>query len=91
MQSFDFVPVAAIAVICYFFGMFIKITNIDSKWIPIIAGFLGGILGYIGMLTIPDYPFQDPLNAIALGIISGGGATWINQIGKQLGIGHHSN
>ena len=77
--------VVAIVMICYLVGMAIKaIEKIDDKFIPVIVGAVGGILGIVGMYVIPDYPAQDILNAIAVGISSGLTAVGINQIGKQL-------
>ena len=37
--------VAAIIVICYLIGMIVKATALDNKWIPIICGVCGGIIG----------------------------------------------
>ncbi|WP_418772196.1 phage holin family protein, partial [Neglectibacter timonensis] len=50
-------------------------------------GLLGGILGVVGMLFMPDFPANDFLTAAAVGIVSGLAATGANQIGKQLAGG----
>ena len=42
--------VAAITVICYLVGQAVKATDVDNKWIPIIVGTVGGVLGVAGML-----------------------------------------
>lgn len=77
--------VVAIVVICYLVGMAVKaIEKIDDKYIPVIVGFVGGILGVVGMYVIPEFPAGDVLNAIAVGITSGLASTGVNQIGKQL-------
>ena len=47
-------------------------------------GALGGILGVVGMYTVPNFPAEDLLNAIAIGIVSGLAATGADQIYKQL-------
>ena len=57
--------------------------NIKDEAIPVIVGIIGGILGVVGMYVIPDFPAQDVLNAIAVGIVSGLASTGVNQIYKQ--------
>lgn len=76
--------VAAITVICYLVGMACKATGKIDKWIPCIVGFVGGVLGVVGWKTITGFPAGDPLNAIAVGIVSGLASTGANQIIKQL-------
>ena len=76
--------VLAIVVIAYFVGLAAKaIKVIPDKAIPIIVGIVGGILGVIGMYVIPDFPANDVLNAIAVGIVSGLASTGVNQVYKQ--------
>ena len=76
--------VAAITVICYLAGVVVKATPFDNNGlIPIVCGLLGGILGVVGMLFMPDFPANDFLTAAAVGIVSGLAATGANQIGKQ--------
>ena len=76
--------IAAIAIICYLAAEAIKATSLDNKWLPVICGVVGGALGVTGMSIIPEYPVQDYITAVAVGIVSGLAATGINQIGKQL-------
>lgn len=76
--------VAAITVICYVIGMACKVTGKIDKWIPVIVGISGGILGVVGWKTITGFPAEDVLNAIAVGIASGLASTGVNQIVKQL-------
>ena len=83
-MEFGIGSVAAIVVIAYLAGMAVKATGINNKWIPIICGVVGGILGVLGMRLIPDFPAGDWITAAAVGIVSGLSATGINQIGKQL-------
>lgn len=84
-MDFGIATFAGIAVICYLLGAGVKATNLDNKWIPIICGAFGLVLGlvcfYIG---IPDFPAADPINAAAVGVVSGLTATGINQVYKQL-------
>ncbi len=77
--------VSAITVICYLICELVKTTKLDNKFVPVIAGLLGGILGVVGyMIQMPDFPANDILTAIAVGIVSGLAATGVNQIGKQM-------
>ncbi len=84
MESADIVSVAAIVVIVYLVGEAVKAMTIANKWIPVICGAVGGVLGVLGMFIMPDFPAQDVLNAAAIGIVSGLAATGVNQVGKQL-------
>lgn len=83
----EFATCAAIVVICYLIGMglkAIKNEKLDS-FIPVICGFIGGILGVIIFVTIPDYiAATNWAAAVAVGIASGLSAVGINQIYKQL-------
>ena len=77
--------VAAIVVITYLVGLAAKlIPKVKDELIPVIVGVAGGILGVIGMYVIPDFPAQDILNAIAIGILSGLASTGAHQIYKQI-------
>lgn len=84
MNILDVTQVVAIVVICYLAGLGIKVSPIKDEFIPVIVGILGGILGVIGMFVMPDFPADDILNAIAIGIVSGLASTGINQAYKQL-------
>lgn len=85
MEIMGIAGVAAITVICYLAAELIKATALDNKWLPVICGVLGGVLGVAAMLIMPDYPANDYITAVAVGIVSGLAATGVNQIGKQLG------
>ena len=78
--------VTAIVAICYLIGLAVKaIPNIKDNLIPVIVGVCGGALGVVGLYLMPEFPAQDVLNAIAIGIASGLASTGVNQIYKQLG------
>lgn len=76
--------VAAITVICFLICQAVKATPLDNKFLPVIAGASGGILGIVGMFIMPEYPATDYLTAVAVGIVSGLAATGVNQVYKQL-------
>ena len=85
-MDFGIASVAAITVICYLVGQAVKASGLDNKWIPIVCGIVGAILGPAAMLTgVPDFPAGDILTAVAVGIVSGLAATGANQVIKQLG------
>lgn len=78
--------VLAIVVITYLIGLAAKsIPNVPDNIIPVIVGLCGGILGVVGMHVMPDFPANDILNAISIGIVSGLASTGVNQIYKQAG------
>lgn len=83
MEDFGIASVAVITVICYLIAQGVKATALDNKWLPVICGAFGGILGIVAMHIMPGYPGTDTLTAIAVGIVSGFAATGINQIYKQ--------
>lgn len=84
-MDFGIASVASITVICYLVGQLVKASGIDNKWIPVICGVVGGLLGIAGLyLVIPDFPAGDPITAFAVGIVSGLAATGVNQAVKQL-------
>ncbi len=76
--------VSCIVVVCYLAGMVCKAYGKIDKWIPCIVGAVGAVLGIVGMYTIKDFPANDVLNALAIGIASGLSSTGANQIVKQL-------
>ena len=81
----DFTGVASvigITVICYLIGMVAKVTAIDNKWIPVIVGVAGAVLGVAGIYVIADFPATDVINALAVGIVSGLASTGADQIKK---------
>lgn len=84
-MDFGIAGVAAITVIAYLVGAVVKATPLDNKWIPIICGGVGGVLGALAMSIMPDFPAGDYITAVAVGIVSGLAATGFNQAVKQLG------
>ena len=70
-MEFGIASVAAITVIAYLIGQAVKATALDNKWIPIICGAVGGVLGALAMRIMPDFPATDYITAAAVGIVSG--------------------
>lgn len=83
-MDFGIASVAAITVIAYLVGIACKtIKTVPDETIPVICGVAGAILGAIGLYAMPDYPAQDIVTAVAVGIVSGLAATGVNQVFKQ--------
>lgn len=87
IESLGIASVAAITVICYLIGVVCKsYDGINDKYIPSIVGVAGAVLGVIAFVVkMPEFPGQDIITALAIGIVSGLSATGINQMIKQLG------
>ena len=82
---FGIVNVVAITMICYLVGEGVKVSGLDHKFIPVIVGAVGGLLGAVAFCTgMPDFPATDVITAIAVGISSGLAATGADQAVKQL-------
>lgn len=84
MDFMGMAGVAAISVIAWLVGEAVKLSPLDSKWIPVICGLCGAALGVLGMRTMPDFPAADLMTAASVGIVSGLAATGADQIGKQM-------
>ena len=84
-MEFGIATVAAITALVYIIGLGIKATKLDNKWIPVICGLSGVILGIVALVIgVPDFPASDPLTAAAIGGVSGLAATGLDQLTKQL-------
>ena len=84
-MDFGITSVVAITVITYLIGMGCKSwEKLDNKFIPVICGLVGAVLGVVGLHTMADFPAKDILSAVAVGIVSGLASTGANQLGKQL-------
>ena len=85
MENVGIQSMGAIVVLCYLLGVGVKASGLDNKWIPVIAGFFGGLLGLLGLwLGVADLGALDPLTAAAVGVMSGLTAVGINQVYKQM-------
>jgi len=84
MEYMGMAGVAAISVIAWLVGETVKLSKLDNRWIPVICGVCGGILGVAGMYLMDDFPAGDLMSAAAVGIVSGLAATGADQIGRQL-------
>ena len=85
INSLGIASVAGITVIVYLVGLIVGATALNNKWIPIICGISGAVLGVSCLyLQIPDFPASDIINALAVGIASGLAATGADQVIKQL-------
>ena len=84
-MEFGIATVVTITVLVYIFGLGIKATTLDNKWIPVICGTAGILLGLLAMyIGVPDFPATDYMTAAAVGGASGLAATGADQVVKQL-------
>ena len=84
-MDFGIATVVAITVIVYIIGLGVKATKLDNKWIPVICGLFGIVLGILALrIGMQDFPATDYLTAAAVGGASGLAATGANQVVKQL-------
>ena len=86
MPDWGIVCVPVIAVICFLVGEAVKLAPINKDWIPVICGCVGGILGVVAMKVMPEFPAQDVLTAIAVGIVSGWASVGIYETWKNVTI-----
>ena len=84
MEFMGMAAVTVISVICYLVGEAVKLSPLDNKWIPLICGVAGAALGIAGMHSMADFPAQDVLSALAVGIVSGLAATGADQVYRQM-------
>jgi Phage holin. len=84
MELLGIAGVAAITVICFLVAEAVKATPLNNKWLPVICGVCGAILGVVALRVMPEYPAEDIITAIAVGIVSGLAATGAHQVYKQL-------
>lgn len=84
MDLLNYVTVLPIVVICYLVGIGCKVSSkISDRIIPVIVGVLGGIVAIPAMYLMRDFPAEDIITAISVGIMSGLTSTGINQVYKQ--------
>lgn len=89
-NTYEIAAVPVIVVIVYvFMAIYRKIVDgkaeVWTNLTPLWAGLLGAVLGIVGYWAAPDLvPADNFVVALAVGLVSGLGATGINQIGKQL-------
>jgi len=86
-MNLDFATIPALIVLCVLIGELVKVTPLDTKFIPVVCGVSGAALGGLAyginmpaMLALAD----DPITAVAIGVASGLAATGAHQVIKQL-------
>ena len=85
-MDFGVATVAAITALVYIIGLGVRATPLNNKWIPVICGVCGIVLGVLALvIRVPDFPATDYLTAAAVGGVSGLAATGLNQMVKQMG------
>ena len=85
MEFMGITAIASITVICYLAAELAKALGLEGKFIPVLCGGAGAVLGAAGMFLMEDFPASDVITAVAVGIVSGLAATGADQLIKQLG------
>lgn len=86
----EYINIPAIVILCYLVGEIFKLLILKKeenyKYIPIIVGVAGGIIGLVVYFIYPEMlPYSDnPIVAISIGIISGLASTGSDQLIRQL-------
>ena len=80
-MDFGIASVAGITVICYLVAQVIKATALNNKWLPILCGAAGAVLGVVGLYVMPEFP------AGGCGHCRGGGyCVWTGRYRGQSGV-----
>ena len=84
MDLTNYITILPITIICFLIGMGLKqINKIPNKFIPVIVGFIGGLIAIPAMYIMKDFPANDVITAISIGIMSGLSSTGVHQVYKQ--------
>lgn len=84
MDLTNYITILPITIICLLIGMGLKqINKIPNKFIPVIVGFIGGLIAIPAMYIMKDFPANDVITAISIGIMSGLSSTGAHQVYKQ--------
>ena len=85
MDITNMVTVLPIVIICYLIGLGCKqVDKIKDNTRPVIVGIVGGIVAIPAMYLMKDFPANDVITAISIGITSGLASTGANQVYKQI-------
>ena len=81
----DLIVIPAIVVISYLITEIFKLFRVNKKYLPIIAGCSGLVVGLLSYIFVPEViNGTNLLTTLAIGIISGLSSTGSNQLIKQL-------
>lgn len=84
ISGYEVATVPVLVIICFALGECVKPTNLDNKWIPALMIPTGAVLGFLAFHVMPDFPANDPITAIGVGVSSGLAATGLHQLYKQM-------
>ncbi len=76
--------IAAITALCGLLGEGVKVSPLDDRYIPVLCGVFGALLGAAGLWLMPGFPADDPITAAAVGAVSGLAATGFYEAVKQV-------
>ena len=84
MDLTNYITILPITIICLLIGMGLKqINKIPNKFIPVIVGFIGGLIAIPAMYIMKNFPANDVITAISIGIMSGLSSTGVHQVNKK--------
>ena len=84
----ELIVIPTVTVICYLTSEIFKLF-VKKKYIPVISGLAGAILGVIAYYLTPTLiENTNILTAVSIGIVSGLAATGSNQVFKQIKRGN---
>ena len=84
-MNFDFATIPAITAVVFGLGQLYKLTPFNTKWIPLVCGVSGCILGILYYVcSMETFVIGDFFSAFASGIASGLAATGAHQPVTQL-------
>lgn len=84
ISTLGFTAIPAITVICFLLAQAAKAWGMDAKWLPVLVGTIGGVLGIAESIINPATITGGTLAALAVGIVSGLAATGAHQVYNQL-------
>lgn len=85
----EIVSIPVITILSYIVGEFVKLVVLRKKkrykYIPLIVGMVGGLIGLSMMYVSPELiSTKNPYSATAIGIVSGLASTGTNELVKQI-------
>ena len=86
-MEFGIAGIAAITIVSFLCGKIWTTATAEAlhKWTPVLCGVVGWVIGIVAfIINMPNFPANDIINAMAIGIVSGLAATGVHQIGHQL-------
>ena len=86
MELFETATVVPIVIICYLVGMACKASDkVSDRVIPVVCMIVGMLIAIPAMYVMSEFPADDFITAMSVGIVSGLASTGVHQVFKQIG------